>query len=70
MTMLHSLSLQKVSHEGHVVLSILLCPLSQFTHHRGITRGCGKEEQATIILSVVQALLGKAELTLAYSQLC
>lgn len=65
----YSLSLQEVGHEGHIVLAVLLCPLSQLAHHSGVTRGCGKEEQATVILGVMQALLGQAELALTDSQL-
>lgn len=66
----YSLPLQEVGHEGHVVLAVPLCPLGQLAHHSGITRRCGKEEQAAVILGVVQALLGQAELALTDSQLC
>ncbi len=65
----YSLPLQEVGHEGHIVLAVPLCPLSQFAHHSGVTGGCGKEEQATVILGVVQALLGQAKLALTDSQL-
>lgn len=65
----YSLPLQEVGHEGHIVLAVPLCPLSQLAHHSGVTGGCGEEKQATVILSVVQALLGQAELALTDSQL-
>lgn len=52
------LSLQEVCHEGHVVLAVPLCSLSQFAHHGGVTGSCGEEQQATIVLGMVQALLG------------
>ena len=65
----YSLPLQEVGHEGHIVLAVPLCPLSQLAHHSGVTGGCGQEQQAAIILGVVQALLGKAELALTDSQL-
>lgn len=64
------LSLQEVGHEGHVVLAVSLCTLCQLSHHSGVTRGCSKEEQAAIILGVMQTLLGQTELALTDSQLC
>lgn len=64
------LPLQEVGHEGHIVLAVLLCPLSQLADHGGVTGGGGEEQQASVILGVVQALLGQAELALTDSQLC
>lgn len=67
--MWYSLPLQEVGHEGHIVLAVLLCPLSQLAHHCHVTGGCCEQEQAAVILSVVQALLGKDELALTDRQL-
>lgn len=66
----HLLSLQEVCHEGHVVLAVFLRPLSQLAHHGRVARGCCKEQQATIVLGMVQALLGQAELAFTDGQLC
>lgn len=68
-TIWYSLPLQEVGHEGNVVLAIPLCPLSQFAHHCGVPRGSGEEEQATVILGMVQALLSQAELAFTDCQL-
>lgn len=66
----HLLSLQEVRHEGHVVLAVFLCTLGQLAHHGGVSRGCCKEQQAAVILGMVQALLGQTELALTDGQLC
>lgn len=67
--MCYSLPLQEVGHEGHIVLAVSLGPLSQLAHHCSVSGGCCEEEQATVILSVMQALLGQAELALTDCQL-
>ncbi|TNN77025.1 hypothetical protein EYF80_012663 [Liparis tanakae] len=41
----------------------------QLAHHGSVTGGCCEQEQAAVILSVVQALLGQAELALTDRQL-
>lgn len=68
--MSHLLSLKEVGHEGYIVFAIPFCSFSQLAHHDSITGGCSEEEQATIILGMVQALLGQAKLALTDSQLC
>lgn len=66
----HLLSLQEVCHEGHVVLAVFLRPLGQLAHHGGVARGCCEEQQATVILGMMQALLGQAKLALTDRKLC
>lgn len=68
--MSYLLPLQEVSHEGHVVLAVSFCTLGQLAHHWRVTRGGGEEEEATVILCMMQTLLGQAKLTLTNSQLC
>lgn len=63
------LPLKKIRHEGHIVLAVPFCPFGQLAHHGGVARSRGEKEQAAVILSVVQALLGQAELALTDSQL-
>lgn len=65
----YSLPLQEVGHEGHVVLAVPLSALGQFAHHGGVPGGRGQQEKAAVVLSVMQALLGQAELALADGQL-
>lgn len=67
---LYSLSLQEISHEGHVVLAVPLSALGQLAHHSGVARGRGEQQQAAVVLGMVEALLGQAKLALTDGQLC
>lgn len=67
---LYSLSLQEISHEGHVVLAVPLSALGQLAHHGGVARGRGEQQQAAVVLGMVEALLGQAKLALTDGQLC
>lgn len=66
---MYSLPLQEVGHEGNVVLAVPFRTLGQFAHHSGVARGCSQQQQASIVLGMMKALLCQAKLALADSQL-
>lgn len=66
---MYSLSLQEVGHEGNVVLAVPFSTLSQFAYHSGVARGSSQQQQASIVLGMMKALLCQAKLALTDSQL-
>lgn len=60
---------KEVGEEGDIVLPRLICLEPKLLHHVCIASSRGKQEQATMVLSLVQALLCQLKLGLAGGQL-
>lgn len=67
---MYSLPLQEVGHEGDVVLAVPFSALGQLVHHRCVARSCSQQQQASVVLGVMKALLCQAKLALIDSQFC